>query len=139
MKNEKLLNVLAASYALYIKTQCYHWNVTGRDFFELHKLFEEQYRDLSGAIDLIAERIRALGAKVPASFSKYATISKISEANENLSAEEMIKDLAVGNREVAELLKDAISEYKKDDVTVSILTDRLEIHDKNIWVLSSSA
>ena len=89
-----LKEVLADSYILYLKTQNYHWNVTGHHFKSLHLMFEEQYKDLFLAVDLIAERIRALGEKAPGTFKSYSKVTNIKEGDENLDADSMVKDLA---------------------------------------------
>ena len=90
---DALKNVLADNYALYLKTQNYHWNVEGPNFKGLHSLFEEQYTDLSGAIDTVAELIRGLGEKAPGTFDTYIKRTSIKSGNENASAQQMVKDL----------------------------------------------
>lgn len=124
-----LKNTLADSYMLYIKTQNYHWNVVGANFSSLHLMFEEQYIDLANAIDLIAERIRTFGNKVPAKISHYSS-SAILEGNENFSANEMIQDLALDQKKIIKTLENALSECHNasDEVTAGIVTDRIEIH-----------
>jgi starvation-inducible DNA-binding protein len=137
---DSLKNTLADSYTLYLKTQNYHWNVTGSNFASLHAMFETQYNDLFLAVDLIAERIRALGEKAPGTFSAYKKMTTISEGNENTSATEMVKELAQDQHKIIATLNIALKEAQKtgDEVTASIITDRLEIHQKNAWMLNAS-
>ena len=134
---ESLKLVLANSYALYIKTHCYHWNVVGPNFMELHTLFEAQYNDLFLAIDRLAERIRSIGSKVPASFSAYKAVSQIGDANENFSSQEMIKDLFESTKKLCSIIESALKDFENDEVTKTILADRLEVHQKNTWFLKS--
>lgn len=135
-----LKNTLADTYTLYLKTQNYHWNVTGESFASLHAMFETQYNDLFLAVDLIAERIRALGEKAPGTFSAYKKMTTISEGNENASATEMVKDLAQDQHKIIATLNIVLKEAHKtgDEVTASIITDRIEIHQKNAWMLNAS-
>jgi starvation-inducible DNA-binding protein len=137
---ESLKNALADSYVLYLKTQNYHWNVTGQSFNSLHTMFETQYNDLFAAIDLLAERIRALGEKAPGTFASYSKMATITEGNENSSAQEMVKELAQDQQKIVKTLEKVLSESQKcnDDVTAGIITDRIEIHQKNAWMLNSS-
>ncbi len=131
---------LADSYTLYLKTQNYHWNVTGSNFKSLHLMFEEQYNDLFLAIDLIAERIRALGEKAPATYAKYINLTNIKEGNEDLDANSMVKELAQDQDVIVKTLVNVLKESQKaeDEVTAGIVADRIEIHQKNSWMLRSS-
>ena len=131
---------LADSYILYLKTQNYHWNVTGPNFKSFHLMFEEQYNDLFTAVDLIAERIRALGAKAPGSFAAYSQITNIKEGDENLDADTMLQELAADQEIIVKSLTKALkaAQEVEDEVTVGIMTDRIEIHQKNAWMLRSS-
>lgn len=90
---DALKDVLADNYALYLKTQNFHWNVEGPNFRGLHLLFEEQYRDLTTAIDTVAELIRGLGEKAPGAFDAYARRTSIKPGDENASAEQMVAEL----------------------------------------------
>ena len=110
---EHLGKFLADTYTLYLKTQNYHWNVTGPHFSELHLLFEGQYTDLAGAVDEVAERVRHLGEKTPASFTAFAKLATIKEENGNPDYKAMIKNLAQDNQtavETAEALIKAAQE-----------------------------
>lgn len=137
---QNLKQVLADSYALYLKTQNYHWNVTGPNFAALHALFEAQYTDLAAAVDLIAERIRALGEKAPASFSYYAEQTVISEGNEKETAPGMISDLVNSNQCLLGSLKKARAAATEfgDVATEGLMVERITVHEKNVWMLTVS-
>jgi starvation-inducible DNA-binding protein len=144
MTNKNVSNalkvVLADSYTLFLKTQNYHWNVTGPNFKSLHLMFEEQYNDLFIAIDLIAERIRALGEKAPATYAKYVQLTNIKEGSDNIDSNAMVKDLAGDQEVISKSLTSALKESQNigDEVTAGIVADRIEIHQKNAWMLKSS-
>lgn len=135
-----LKQVLADSYCLYIKTQNFHWNVTGANFQSLHALFEEQYNDLFNANDEIAERIRVLGEKAPGSFRAYAEITIIEDGDENSSAEDMVKTLAADQLKIVKSLNAALksAQAQDDEATIGLLVDRITVHEKNGWMLRSS-
>ncbi len=137
---EKLEVILADSYILYLKTQNYHWNVTGPNFSSLHVLFEQQYTDLAAAIDEIAERIRTLGKLAPGSFKAFAALGTLTEAGEDRDATGMVKDLYEDNLSLAKYLQKAIelAEDEGDAATAGLLTDRLTIHEKHAWMLGAS-
>lgn len=134
-----LSKLLADSYLLYLKTQNYHWNVTGKMFQPLHSLFEEQYKDLAEAVDEIAERIRALGEFAPGSFSAYAKVTSIKEENSIPTAEEMIHNLVSGNEAVVQTAREIVNlcEDAEDDVTIDLMVERMQRHEKNAWMLRS--
>lgn len=135
-----LESTLANSYALAIKTQNYHWNVTGPNFKQLHLLFEEQYNDILVAIDDIAERIRTLGSKVDGNLSFYKENSKYKPANADLSDKEMIKDLINDNESISSDLNDfiKIAQENNDEATADLYIQRVQIHEKAAWMLRSS-
>ena len=137
---ESLKLALVGSYALYLKTQNYHWNVTGPSFKSLHDLFNAQYTDLSLAIDDIAERIRTLDSKVEANFNYFEKTSKIKGGNENADSSTMVKELAADNETLAKILNDTfkIASEEKDDATADLIMGRIEVHQKNVWMLKSS-
>lgn len=137
---ENLKSLLANSYALALKTQNYHWNVTGPNFKTLHVLFEEQYNDLSAAIDEIAERIRALGDKAPGSFKAYDKLSIIRDGDGELGPKEMLEDLSGGQMLVIDVLKKALvaAQDVGDEVTIGLIVDRMTEHEKALWMLQSS-
>jgi starvation-inducible DNA-binding protein len=136
---EGLSRVLADSYTLYLKTHNYHWNVTGELFHPLHEQFEEQYTELAEAIDVIAERIRALGHKSPGSFLAFQSITSIEEDTEKPSALEMVRRLAVDNEKVLRTAREGLVPAKEadDEATVDLITQRLHVHSKNAWILRS--
>lgn len=135
-----LKSVLADSYALSLKTQNYHWNVTGPNFESLHLLFEAQYNDLAEAIDLIAERIRALGEKIPVSLSIFNKMTTIPDGDETADAPTMVGQLAQDQLSIIKTLKAALAsaQNRSDEVTINLLVDRLTVHEKNHWMLSAS-
>lgn len=132
--------VLADNYALYLKTQNYHWNVTGANFRSLHLLFEEQYTDLFTANDDIAERIRTLGSKVPATLGIFASVTNIEDGNENADAQTMVKELADDQATVLKSLTNALHAAQKaqDEATVDFIINRIGVHEKAAWMLRSS-
>lgn len=144
MKNtvvDSLKNVLANTYLLYVKTQNYHWNVSGGPFFKtLHELFEVHYEDLAEAVDLIAERIRQLGDKAPGSFSEFNAYSQITEGHSNKKYDAMLAELAEDQEILLKILKEAakIADDVHDDGTLEMLSQRLDAHSKAKWFYTSS-
>jgi starvation-inducible DNA-binding protein len=136
---ESLSTVLADAYMLYLKTHNFHWNVTGPMFSSLHVMFEEQYTEQWTALDDIAERIRALGHFAPATYKRYAELSNITEEPEVLSAKEMIRQLVDGNEILTRTLRAGvkIADELDDFPTADMLTTRMEVHEKNAWMLRS--
>jgi starvation-inducible DNA-binding protein len=134
-----LSKLLADSYSLYLKTHNYHWNVTGPQFNTLHQMFEQQYTELAAAVDEIAERIRALGIKAPGSYSAYAELTSVAEGTGDEDAEEMIRQLVIGQETVARTARGAFpaAENAGDEPTADLLTQRMQIHEKNAWMLRS--
>lgn len=134
---DKLARLLADSYTLYLKTHNYHWNVTGPMFQTLHTLFETQYTELATAVDGIAERIRALGERAPGSYTAFAQLATVKDAQGTPKAEEMIRELAADHETVTRSAMDAFKEAGKygDEATISLVTARLEVHQKATWML----
>ena len=134
-----LSRLLADTYTLYLKTHNFHWNVTGPMFQTLHLMFEQQYTELAMAVDLVAERIRALGFPAPGSYSDYARLSSISEATGVPKAEEMIRQLVEGQEAVARTARSVFPVVEKvnDEPTADLLTQRLQVHEKAAWMLRS--
>lgn len=134
-----LSRTLADTYTLYLKTHNFHWNVTGPMFQTLHLMFETQYNELALAVDAIAERIRALGFPAPGTYSEYAKLSSISETEGVPTAEEMIALLVEGQEAVARTAREvfATADKANDEPTADLLTQRLQIHEKNAWMLRS--
>jgi starvation-inducible DNA-binding protein len=137
---ENLKAVLADSYSLFLKTQNYHWNVTGPNFKSLHTMFEDQYKDLFSAVDVIAERIRTLGDKAPATYTAYSQLTKIKDGKENNSDRVMVKELADDQQVIVETLTTALRNAQKisDEATADLMIERIETHQKNAWMLNSS-
>lgn len=134
-----LAHLLADSYTLYLKTHNFHWNVTGPMFSTLHLLFETQYTELSTAVDEIAERIRALGEPAPGSYKQFMKLTAVEEADGVPSAEEMIAQLITAQETVVRTARQVFKsvEAANDQATMDLLTRRLEIHEKNAWMLRS--
>ncbi|WP_255094277.1 Dps family protein [Synechococcus sp. J7-Johnson] len=131
--------VLADSYVLYGKTHGFHWNVTGPMFNTLHLMFMEQYTELWNALDVIAERIRALGCPAPFGGSRFAALSSIEETHGHPAALEMVRELVLGHEAVARTARSLFSlvETAGDQPTADLLTQRLQIHEKTAWMLRS--
>lgn len=136
---DSLSTLLASSYTLYLKTQNFHWNVTGPMFTTLHTLFETQYTELAIAVDEIAERIRSVGAFAPGSFSAFTELSTVTEATGRPEAKEMIRLLMADQDAIAEAARAVIEagETVRDQATVDLATRRLDVHEKHSWMLRS--
>ncbi len=136
---EGLSAVLADTYTLYLKTHAFHWNVTGPQFRALHTLFEEQYNEMWQAVDLVAERIRALGHPAPGSFAALGRLSSIGETDEVPKANDMVRLLMEGHETLLHTLRRVlpVAEQGKDQATVDLLTQRMRIHEKTAWMLRS--
>jgi starvation-inducible DNA-binding protein len=131
--------LLADTYGLYLKTHNFHWNVTGPMFQTLHLMFETQYNELALAVDQIAERIRALGAPAPGSYSEFTRLSTIKEARGVPRAEEMIRQLVDGQEAVVRTARSVfpVVERAGDQATADLLTQRIQLHEKTAWMLRS--
>jgi starvation-inducible DNA-binding protein len=136
---EGLAKVLADTYTLYLKTHNFHWNVTGPMFQTLHLMFEQQYNELALAVDLVAERIRALGHPAPGSYAQFSKLSSISEATGVPKAEDMICQLVEGQEALVRTLRNVFptAEKASDQVTLDLLTQRMQVHEKTAWMLRS--
>jgi starvation-inducible DNA-binding protein len=134
---EELSTLLATTYTLYTKTQNYHWNVTGPMFTTLHTLFETQYTELATAIDEIAERIRARGAFAPGSASEFSRLSLVAEDTGRTPAKRMIGNLVADQQKVGDAARRVIeaAEAVDDQASVDLGTRRLDVHEKNAWML----
>ena len=134
-----LCHLLADSYTLYMKTHNFHWNVTGPMFSTLHAMFMDQYTEIWGALDEIAERIRALGFFAPGTYKEYAKLASIKEPEGVPSAEEMIAELVKGQEAVSKTARKIFPLVEKaaDEPTADLLTNRMQIHEKNAWMLRS--
>lgn len=136
---DRLARLLADTYTLYLKTQGYHWNVTGPMFASLHLMFEAQYTELAGAVDLVAERIRALGVRAPASYHELAARTAVPDDDDQPDAAEMVRRLVDGQQTVVRTARAVLpdAEQAGDQVTVDLLVERMQVHEKNAWMLRS--
>lgn len=140
---EKIANhlnqVLADTYALFLKTQNYHWNVRGVEFKTIHELTEEKYTEMFKSIDVIAERIRSLGHNAPGTFEEYQSMSGILPALYDVSSMHMCKDLCEDHETLAQNLRSAMSTASKykDEATIDMLTANLRFHEKSAWMWRS--
>jgi starvation-inducible DNA-binding protein len=131
---------LANAYALYLKTQNYHWNVKGPHFFSFHGLFEEFYKDLAENVDELAERIVTLGEKAPGSFKEYLGLITISEASDkSLSSKEMLMELAESFQAIVMIFKEALDSATeaKDAATEDMLTTLIAAYEKKAWMIKA--
>ena len=139
--SESLMVVLADAFTLYLKTHNFHWNITGPMFNSLHVMFETQYNEQWLALDEIAERIRALGYNVPASYGEFVKMTSIKDdvKVEHTDWREMVKQLTLGNEAVCRTARKSleIADKAGDDPSVDMLTQRLQVHEKNAWMLRS--
>jgi len=136
---EALSKLLADTYMLYLKTHNYHWNVTGPMFNTLHTLFETQYTEYALAVDEIAERIRAIGARAPGGYTEFAELASVKEDRGAPLAMEMIRNqVADQETTVASARKIVeVAEAAGDHATADLGVRRIEIHEKNAWMLRS--
>ena len=134
-----LSRLLADTFTVYLKTHNFHWNVTGPMFNTLHLMFETQYTELALAVDLIAERIRALDFPAPGSYAVFGKATSIKEATSVPKAADMIKQLLADNKTVAAAASAAFPPAEKagDQATMDLLTQRLQVHEKSAWMLRS--
>lgn len=137
---EGLGKVLANTFTLYLKTHKYHWDVTGPMFASLHTAFEVQYNELWLATDLIAERMRAIDAFAPGSYSEFQMLSSIKEAQDVPKAMDMIAELVADHETIGKTIRDAFkaAEAGDDEVTQDMLTQRLTEHEKTAWMLRAN-
>ena len=135
-----LSRLLADTYTLYLKTHNFHWNVRGPMFNSLHLMFETQYTELALAVDLIAERIRALGEPAPGSYSAFARLSSIKEADGVPDAMEMVRILAEDQLAVVRTARGVfpLADAAHDEPTADLLTQRMQVHEKTAWMLRAN-
>ncbi len=136
---EGLSRLLADTFTLYLKTHNFHWNVTGPMFQTLHLMFEQQYVELAAAVDLIAERIRALGSPAPGTYREFARLSSIVEDEDAPNAVEMIRRLVAGQEAVVRTARSVFPTVEKagDQPSADLLTQRMQVHEKTAWMLRS--
>ncbi|MBP9713418.1 MAG: DNA starvation/stationary phase protection protein [Sterolibacterium sp.] len=131
--------LLADSYTLYLMTHNFHWNVTGPMFNTLHLMFMGQYTEQWNALDLIAERIRALGVAAPGTYKEFVKLASIKEVEGVPTAIEMIQHLVLAQEATARTARKlfALVNEANDQPTADLLTQRLEVHEKTAWMLRS--
>jgi len=134
-----LAKLLADTYRLYLQTHNFHWNVTGPMFQTLHLMFETQYTELAQAVDLIAERIRALGYRAPGTYGEFTKLSSIKEVAGAPKAEEMIRILVDGQESVVRTARSVfpVVDDANDEPSADLLTQRMQVHEKTAWMLRS--
>lgn len=134
-----LSRLLADTYTLYLQTHNFHWNVTGPLFSSLHLMFEEQYTELALAVDVIAERIRALGMPAPGTYGEFVELSSIREVRGTPKAEAMIEILVEGQEAVIRTARSLFPTLDRvhDEPTADLLTQRMQVHEKTAWMLRS--
>jgi len=131
--------LLADSYTLYLMTHNFHWNVTGPKFNDLHNMFMGQYTEQWNALDIIAERIRALGHPAPGTYKEFVKLASIKEVDGVPKALEMVSHLVAAQEATARTARKlfALVNEANDQPTADLLTQRLEIHEKTAWMLRS--
>ena len=134
-----LSRLLADTYTVYLKTHNFHWNVTGPMFNTLHLMFETQYNELWTATDAIAERIRSLGHPAPGTYAEFGKLTSIKETPGQPKAEAMVRLLVEGNEAVVRTARSIFPSVEKanDEPTADLLTQRMQVHEKNAWMLRS--
>ncbi|HSJ35668.1 MAG TPA: Dps family protein [Acidimicrobiia bacterium] len=138
---EELSALLADTYTLYIKTHGFHWNVSGPMFRSLHLMFEEQYIELAEAVDVIAERIRALGHPAPGSYGEFARLATVKDEDGVLEAMEMVRRLVDAHEAIVRTARRLVekAESAGDVATADLATQRIDIHEKTAWMLRATA
>ncbi|MFT5085127.1 MAG: starvation-inducible DNA-binding protein [Lentisphaeria bacterium] len=134
-----LKHLLADTYTLYLQTHNFHWNVTGPQFRELHLMFEEHYTEMALAVDAIAERIRTLGVAAPATYKSLAALTRVEEVEDIPSAKDMVAILTKNHEQVIRTSREALklAQEAADESTVSLVSDRMSLHEKTAWMLRS--
>ena len=134
-----LSRLLADTYVVYLKTHNFHWNVEGPMFQTLHQMFMEQYTETWNAIDLVAERIRSLGHYAPGTYTEYNKLARIKETPGVPKAEQMVRLLIEGQEAIVKTAREVlpIAEKADDQPTLDLLTQRMQVHEKNAWMLRS--
>lgn len=134
-----LARLLADTYTLYLKTHNFHWNVTGPMFVTLHTLFEQQYTELALAVDEIAERIRALDVPAPGSYKQFSELTCLREATGVPKAADMVRQLASDQETIVRTARAIVpvAQEANDDPTADLLIRRMQVHEKNTWMLQS--
>lgn len=133
--------VLADTFTMYFRTHSYHWNVIGPNFSEYHEFFGELYGELHGAVDVIAEQIRAVNSFAPSSLDRLKELTRIEEADTIPAADRMFQVLINDNNIVLDSLKQAYDLADKNEELglANFLQDRMDIHKKHGWMLRATA
>ena len=131
--------LLADSYTLYLMTHNFHWNVKGPHFNSLHLMFMTQYTEQWGALDLIAERIRALGHPAPGTYRDFVKLTSIKEIEGVPNAMDMVRHLVAAQEATARTARKVlpVADAADDRPTLDLLTQRLDVHEKTAWMLRS--
>ncbi len=134
-----LSRLLADSYTLYLMTHNFHWNVTGPQFNSLHAMFMAQYTEQWTALDLIAERIRALGYPAPGTYKEFVKLASIQEVEGVPKADDMVRHLVVAQEATARTARSLfpVVDAANDQPTADVLTQRIDVHEKTAWMLRS--
>jgi starvation-inducible DNA-binding protein len=134
-----LSGLLADSYTLYLMTHNFHWNVTGPQFNSLHMMFMDQYTEQWNALDVIAERIRALGHPAPGTYKEFVKLASIKEVEGHPKAMDMVRHLVAAQEATARTARKLFPVVDKanDQPTADVLTQRIEVHEKTAWMLRS--
>ena len=134
-----LSRMLADTYLLYLKTHNFHWNVEGPMFQTLHLMFMQQYTEAWNAIDPIAERMRALGHYAPGTYKEYLKLGSIKETDGVPKATRMVQLLIEAQEAVVRTAREVLPvvEEANDQATLDLLTQRMDMHEKNAWMLRS--
>jgi starvation-inducible DNA-binding protein len=135
-----LHSLLANSHVLYLQTQSGHWNITGMQFYALHKLFEEQYSALAQAIDVIAEQIRTLGVKVSANMAQFSKDNQLTEGAPDLSPQAIVSGLLKSHQQLQTLIEPLLTlcEQLNDKAIEDLLIQRMIFHKTASWMLQAS-
>lgn len=132
--------VLANEYAFALKAQNFHWNVEGLDFYQYHGLFGQIYDEVYGSIDIIAERIRTLGAYAPGSFKRYGELTDIEDQVEIPTARAMIEKLIADTQIVQASVMRCyqLAESAGNHGLSNLMAERQDAHAKHLWMLTST-
>ena len=131
---------IASSFSFYLKAHNFHWNVEGSDFLEYHQLFGGIYEEVYGSIDDYAEKIRALGTYVPASYTRFSMLSQIEDETGILPKEAMTAELLKDNDKLINILKlvyELAEKYKEVGFS-NFMAERIDAHRKHGWMLTST-
>lgn len=136
---EGLSTLLADSYTLYLMTHNFHWNVTGPQFNSLHNMFMTQYTEQWNALDIVAERIRALGFPAPGTYKEFVRLASIKEVEGVPKATDMIRHLVAAQEATARTARRLfpVVDEANDQPTADVLTQRIDVHEKTAWMLRS--